>query len=100
MKNEIVLYRPNELAEHIEVKFDEDTAWLTQLQMAKLFNQSKQNISLHINNCYRENELDKTSTVKKSLTVQREGSRDVTRNVDYYNLDVISCLSRIAMVRL
>jgi len=89
MKNEIVLYRPNELAEHIEVKFDEDTVWLTQLQMAKLFNQSKQNISLHINNCYRENELDKTSTVKKSLTVQREGDRDVTRNVDYYNLDVI-----------
>jgi len=89
MKNEIVLYRPNELAEHIEVRFDEDTAWLTQQQMAVLFNQTKQNISLHINNCYREKELDKSSTVKKSLTVQKEGSRNVKRNVEYYNLDVI-----------
>jgi len=89
MKNEIVLYRPNELAEHIEVRFDEDTVWLTQQQMAELFSQTKQNISLHINNCFRENELDRNSTVKKSLTVQKEGNRNVTRNVEYYNLDVI-----------
>jgi len=96
MKNEIVLYRPNELtnasqneAMHIEVKFDEDTVWLTQAQMAELFNQTKQNISLHINNCYREKELNKNSTVKKSLTVQTEGNRKVKRNVEHYNLDVI-----------
>jgi len=89
MKNEIVLYRPNELAEHIEVMFDDDTVWLTQLQMAALFNQTKQNISLHINNCYRENELERRSTVKKSLTVQKEDNRDVRRSVEYYNLDVI-----------
>ena len=89
MKNEIVLYRPEELSEHIEVRFDEDTVWLTQQQMAELFSQTKQNISLHINNCFRENELDRNSTVKKSLTVQKEGNRNVTRNVEYYNLDVI-----------
>jgi len=89
MKNEIVLYRPNELTEHIEVRFDDETVWLTQLQMATLFNQSKQNISLHINNCYRENELDRNSTVKKSLTVQTEGNRRITRKIDFYNLDVI-----------
>jgi len=89
MKNEIVLYRPNELAEHIEVMFDEDTVWLTQAQMAELFNHTKQNVSLHINNCYRENELEKSSTVKKSLTVRKEGNRTVRRNVEYYNLDVI-----------
>jgi len=89
MKNEIILYRPNKLAEHIEVRFDEDTVWLTQAQIAELFGRSKQNISLHINNCYNENELNKGSTVKEYLTVQKEGSRNVKRNVEYYNLDVI-----------
>jgi hypothetical protein len=89
LKNEIILYRPNELAEHIEVRIDEDTVWLTQLQMAVLFNQTKQNISLHINNCFRENELDRNSTVKESLIVQKEGKRNVKRNIEYYNLDVI-----------
>ena len=89
MKNEIVLYRQNELAEHIEVRFEEDTVWLSQQQMTVLFNQTKQNISLHINNCFHERELDRDSTVKKTLTVQKEGNRNVKRNVEYYNLDVI-----------
>jgi hypothetical protein len=89
MKNEIILYRPNELAEHIEVRFEENTVWLSQTQMAELFGRTKQNISLHINNCYKENELSKDSTVKEYLTVQKEGSRNVKRNVEYYNLDVI-----------
>jgi len=71
------------------VKIEEDTVWLTQLQMAALFNQTKQNISLHINNCFREKELDKNSTVKDSLTVQKEGNRNVKRKTEYYNLDVI-----------
>lgn len=89
MKNEIVLYRPDELAEHIEVQIDEETVWLSQQQMATLFNQTKQNISLHINNCFKENELDKLATVKDSLTVQKEGNRTVQRKIEYYNLDVI-----------
>jgi len=89
MKNEIILYRPDELAEHIEVRIDEETVWLTQQQMAALFNQTKQNISLHINNCFKENELEKVATVKESLTVQKEGNRNVQRNIEYYNLDVI-----------
>ena len=63
--------------------------WLTQQQMTVLFNQTKQNISLHINNCFREKELLRKSTVKKSLTVQKEGERSVKRNIEYYNLDVI-----------
>ena len=62
MKNEIVLYRPNELAEHIEVRFDEDTAWLTQAQTADLFGTKSQAISKHINNTYDTGELDKAST--------------------------------------
>jgi hypothetical protein len=89
MKNEIVFYRPNEHAEHIEVRIDEETVWLTQYQMASLFNQTKQNISLHINNCFREHELEKGATVKQSLTVQKEGNRNVQRRLEYFNLDVI-----------
>lgn len=89
MNNEIILYQSNELPEHIEVRLDDDTVWLSQAQMATLFNQTKQNISLHINNCFREGELDKSSTVKDSLTVQKEGSRSVQRKIEFYNLDVI-----------
>lgn len=69
MKNEIILYQADELPEHIEVLVGDDTVWLTQAQMASLFRQTKQNVSLHINNCFKEGELDKSSTVKESLTV-------------------------------
>ncbi|MDD2285163.1 MAG: RhuM family protein [Paludibacter sp.] len=89
MKNEIILYRPDELNEHIEVRIDEETVWLNQQQMATLFNQTKQNISLHINNCFREKELERSATVKESLTVQKERNRSVKRKIEYYNLDVI-----------
>ncbi len=89
MKNEIVLYQSNELSERIEVRLEEDTVWLSQQQMAILFQQTKQNISLHINNCFKEKELEKQATVKESLTVQKEGNRNVKRKIEYYNLDVI-----------
>ncbi len=89
MNNEIILYRPNELAEHIEVRLEDETVWLTQAQMAALFGQTKQNISLHINNCFKEGELEKKATVKESLTVQKEGNRNVKRKLEYYNLDII-----------
>ncbi len=86
MKNEIILYQPNELAEHIEVRIEEETVWLSQQQMATLFHQTKQNISLHINNCFRENELVLDSVVKDSLTTALDGKKYKTK---YYNLDVI-----------
>jgi hypothetical protein len=89
MKDEIILYRPDELAEHIEVRLEDDTVWLSQQQMATLFNQTKQNISLHINNCFKEGELVRMPTVKESLTVQKEGNRTVKRKIELYNLDVI-----------
>lgn len=89
MKDEIVLYRPDELAEHIEVRLEDETVWLSQQQMAVLFNQTKQNISLHINNCFKEGELEKKATVKESLTVQKEGKRTVKRKIEFYSLDVI-----------
>ena len=89
MKNEIILFRPNETTEHIEVRIENETVWLNQAQMAMLFGQTKQNVSLHINNCFKEGELDKYSSVKDSLTVRVEGQRKVTRKVEFYNLDVI-----------
>jgi hypothetical protein len=89
MKNEIILYRPNEANEHIEVRLENETVWLNQAQMAMLFGQTKQNISLHINNCFKEGELEKFSSVKDYLTVRVEGQRNVTRKVEFYNLDVI-----------
>ncbi|MBU3658793.1 MAG: virulence RhuM family protein [Flavobacteriales bacterium] len=86
MKNEIILYRPNEAAEHIEVRVENDTVWLSQAQMAVLFKQSKQNISLHINNCFNEGELSSDSVVKESLTTALDGKLYKTK---FYNLDVI-----------
>lgn len=86
MINEIVIYQSNELTERIEVRIEDDTVWLTQQQMAALFMQTKQNISLHINNCFKENELNAFSVVKESLTTANDGKKYKTK---YYNLDVI-----------
>ena len=86
MINEIILYQSNNLAEHIEVRIDDETVWLTQQQMSTLFMQTKQNISLHINNCFKENELQQISVVKESLTTANDGKKYKTK---YYNLDVI-----------
>lgn len=90
MKDEIVLYQPDDQSHfHLEVKVENETVWLTQAQMVELFDSTKQNISLHIKNIFNEEELDENSTVKESLTVQKEGSRKVKRKVLSYNLDVI-----------
>jgi hypothetical protein len=86
MKNEIILYHPDDVAEHIEVRLEDETVWLTQAQMAKLFEQTKQNISLHINNCFKEKELEANSVVKESLTTAKDGKK---YNTKFYNLDVI-----------
>ena len=89
MKNEIVLYRPNELDEHIEVRFDEDTVWLTQAQIADLFGTKSQAITKHINNIYDTGELDKASTCSILEQVRHEGNRSVKRRLAHYNLDMI-----------
>jgi len=90
MKNhgEIILYHSDNSIQ-LEVRIEEDTVWLTQAQMAELFQTTKQNVSLHINNIFKENELTKDSTVKEYLTVQQEGLRVIKRKVEYFNLDVI-----------
>ena len=85
---EIILYQPDESVQ-LEVRLEEETVWLTQQQMTMLFETTKQNISLHINNIFKEEELSPNSTVKEYLTVQQEGNRTIKRNQKYYNLDVI-----------
>jgi hypothetical protein len=89
MKNEIILYRPNELTEHIEVMLENDTVWLNRQQMALLFGRDVKTLGKHIANVFSEGELDAASTVAKFATVQNEGGRRVERQVEYYNLDVI-----------
>ena len=89
-QGEIVLYKSLDSAEfQIEVRVEDETVWLTQSQMIDLFDSTKQNISLHINNIFKEGELDANSTVKEYLTVQVEGLRKVKRKIAFYNLDVI-----------
>ena len=83
----IVVYKDGEL--ELKVSVNEETIWLTQKQLAELFKVSKQNVSLHINNIFNEEELDKKSTVKFFLIVQKEGNREVERNIEHYNLDMI-----------
>ena len=73
----------------LQVKIEEDTVWLTQAQMVELFGSSKANISEHITNIYQQGELVQSATVRKFRTVRKEGNRMVTRNMDYYNLDMI-----------
>jgi hypothetical protein len=87
--NEIQIYKDNDNQTQVEVRFEDESVWLTQQQMALLFNQTKQNISLHIGNCFKEKELTKKATVKESLTVQKEGKRAVSRKITTYNLDVV-----------
>lgn len=89
MENEIIIYQTQDGQTKIDVRIENETVWLTQNQMAELFQTSKQNISLHIKNIFEEQELEENSTVKDYLTVQNEGARTVSRNITHYNLDVI-----------
>ena len=84
--NQIEIYQTQDKQAQVEVRFEGDTIWLTQQQIAVLFNQTKQNISLHIGNCFKDKELDKRSVVKESLTTASDGKQYLIRN---YNLDVI-----------
>ena len=91
-KNNIVIYQLEDGKTKIDVKLEDETVWLSQQQMADLYDTTKQNISLHIKNIFDEEELIENSTVKEFLTVQKEGNRKVERKVKYYNLDMILSL--------
>lgn len=87
MKNEILLFENQEVK--LEVNMKDDSVWLTQGQMAELFNTSRTNIIEHISNIYSDEELDKNSTCQDFRQVRKEGKRTVTRTIPFYNLDMI-----------
>jgi hypothetical protein len=87
--NELILYTTEDGRSQIKLRAEQQTVWLTQLDMAELFDATKQNVSLHLKNIFLDGELDPGATVKKSLTVQTEGARKVQRPVTLYNLDAI-----------
>ncbi|WP_293651691.1 virulence RhuM family protein [uncultured Campylobacter sp.] len=91
-ENSIIIYTPEDGSAEIDVRLIDETVWLSQQQMAVLYDTTKQNISLHIKNIFEEGELNESSTIKEILTVQKEGNRNVERNVKYYNLDMIISL--------
>ncbi|HZW45829.1 MAG TPA: virulence RhuM family protein, partial [Dermatophilaceae bacterium] len=87
--SEIVLYQRDSGVPAIEVRLDGETVWVTQAQLVELFQSSKANVSEHISNIFAEGEVDPAATVREFRTVRQEGSRQVTRTLTYYNLDVI-----------
>ena len=87
-ENQIIVYQPNGVMK-IDVRFDGETVWLLQAQIAELFSCSLENVRLHLKNIYACGELEKTATSKESLEVRKEGNRSVTRKFLYYNLDAI-----------
>lgn len=88
-KGDLFIYEDENNKIEIEAFLYNETIWLSLNKIAKLFEKDKSDISRHINNIFNEEELDKTSTVAKFATVQIEGNRKVSRNIDYYNLDMI-----------
>jgi hypothetical protein len=89
MESEIIIYQNTEGNIKVDVRLDDETVWLSQAQMGELFQKSKSTISEHIKNVFEEGELDTISTVRNFRTVQEEGNRNVERNIDFYNLDVV-----------
>ena len=85
----IVIFKTEDEKISVDVRFDEDTVWLTLDQMAALFERDKSTVSRHIKNVFEEGELERSATVANFATVQTEGDRQVERQIEYYNLDVI-----------
>ena len=88
-ENKIVIYQTDDGRTQIDVRLENDTVWLTQAQMAELFQKTPQNITMHIRNAYKEGELDENATCKEYLQVRMEGNRKVQRMQKFYDLDVI-----------
>ena len=91
MPNEIqfVLYNIDKEDVNVKVAIKDDTIWVTQRGMAELFDCSADNISLHLKNIYQDGELQESATAEDFSVVQNEGSRQVSRNIKFYNLDAI-----------
>ena len=90
--NNIIIYQDEDGITKVNVRFVDEDIWLNQNQIAEIYKTTQQNISLHIINIYKDKELDKESTNKEFLLVQNEGTRQVKRKIDHYNLDMIISL--------
>ena len=91
-ENDIIIYEDKNGVIKVNVKFISDDIWLSKNHIAQIYNTTRQNIEQHINNIYSDNELDINSTSKNLLQVQKEGNREVKRNITHYNLDMIIAL--------
>lgn len=91
-ENKLILYKDNEGKVNVNVRFADEDVWLTQAQLAEIYNTTQQNISLHQKGIYADGELDESATHKKYLLVRQEGKRQVQREIDHYNLDMIIAL--------
>ena len=91
-ENNIMIYQDEDGITKVSVRFIDEDLWLTQNQIAEIYKTTQENISMHIKNIYRDGELENNSTNKKILLVQAEGNRQVKRNIDHYNLDMIIAL--------
>lgn len=90
--NGIIIYQDEDGVTKVNVRFSDEDVWLTQNQLAEIYDTTQENISMHIKNIYEDKELDENRTYKKFLLVRQEGNRQVKRNIDHYNLDVIIAL--------
>ncbi len=91
-ENNIIIYQDEDGVTKVSVRLVDEDIWLTQNQIAEIYKTTQENISMHIKNIYKDGELENSSTNKKFLLVQNEGNRQVKRNIDHYNLDMIIAL--------
>lgn len=89
---DVIIYKSADGLSQLAIHLDNETVWLTQKQLVELYQTAKSTVSEHIKNIYNEEELSPEATVRKIRTVQKEGSREVSRELDYYNLDMIIAL--------
>ena len=90
--NGIIIYQDENGVTKVNVRFSDEDVWLTQQQLAEIYETSQENVSMHIKNIFKDSELDENRTYKKFLLVRTEGNRQVKRNIDHYNLDVVIAL--------
>lgn len=90
--NNLIIYQDDNGLIKVNVRFADEDVWLTQGQLAEIYDTTQQNIALHIKNVYADKELADEATHKKYLLVRQEGNRNVQRNIDHYNLDMIIAL--------
>ena len=91
-ENKLILYKDENGKVTVNVRFADEDVWLTREHLAEIYATTPQNISLHVGNIYEDNELGEEATRKKFFLVRQEGSRNVKREIDHYNLDMIIAL--------